>query len=104
MPAHIQASKRVLASRQNGRLGGLKTAQTHSAEFLEDRASKAGTSTRDTYGSGYYSFIASQTRKPSNKPKELIQQIMSTTNSITEPANTAELMEAAAKQLEKIQM
>jgi hypothetical protein len=101
VPAHIQASKRVLASRQNGRLGGLKTAQTHSAEFLEDRASKAGTSTRDTYGSGYYSFIASQTRKPSNKPKELIQQI---TNSVSEPANTAELMDCAAKQLEKIQM
>jgi hypothetical protein len=101
VPAHIQASKRVLASRQNGRLGGLKTAKTHSAEFLEDRASKAGTSTRDTYGSGYYSFIASQTRKPSNKPKELIQQI---TNSVSEPANTAELMEAAVKQLEKIQM
>lgn len=99
----MEISRRVLASRKNGRLGGLKTASTHSAEFLEERASKAGNATRDTYGNEYYSFIAKQRNNKSSKQvqKEIIQEV---TNSVKEPSTTTELMQAAVKNLSTIQM
>lgn len=99
----MEISKRVLASRKNGRLGGLKTASTHSAEFLEERASKAGNATRDTYGNEFYSFIAS---KRNYKPSQVIQKevIKEVTNSVKEPSTTAELMHAAVKNLTTIQV
>lgn len=59
----IQPSARSAAGRINGKLGGLKTAATHSKDFLEDRARKAGSSTRDTYGIDYYRHLR-KTRKP----------------------------------------
>lgn len=63
----IGPSKRALAARQNGRLGGLATAKTHSAEFLEQRSSRAGSANRDRYGSDYYRFLVSL-RKHRKKP------------------------------------
>jgi hypothetical protein len=97
----MEISRRVLAARKNARLGGLKTASTHSAEFLEERASKAGNATRDTYGNEFYGYIARQ-RKPSRvAQKEVIKEI---TNSVKEPSTTTELMSAAVKTLNTIQM
>ena len=94
-------SRRVLAAKQNGRLGGLKTASTHSAEFLEERASKAGSATRDTYGNSYYSHIASNRKSSRQVQKEVIQSV---TNSVKEPNSTVELMQASVKNIPAVQM
>lgn len=96
-------SKRAQAARRNGSIGGLKTAQTHSSEFLEERAAKAGTSTRDRYGIGYYSFLAVQGRKVfKNKTskrysQEVIKSILPHSNKST---TSTDLMQAATATLE----
>lgn len=93
----IQLSRRSIASRKNGRLGGLATAANHSVEFLEARASKAGTATRDTYGADYYRYLAQKKPSKEKQRKELLKEI---TNSVSEPESTASLMQAAAKTLQ----
>ena len=99
-----QISRRVLAAKQNGRLGGLKTASTHTAEFLEARASKAGCSTRDTYGNGYFSHIASNRKSSKQVNKEVIHSVTGNSNSVKEPSNTVELMQASVKNIPAVQM
>lgn len=92
-------SRRALAARRNGRLGGLATASTHSQEFLEQRASKAGQANRDRYGKDFYRYLAQQprTRKThSDIQKEIISDI---SPDIKDNPTTVELMQAAAKQV-----
>lgn len=96
--ASQQISARVLASRNNGRLGGLKTAQTHSAEFLEARASKAGSTTRDTYGNAYYAHISKATRHKLKSTPKIISEV--TNNTIQEPTTSLALIQAATKTLQ----
>jgi hypothetical protein len=57
MASPVTPSKRVLANRENGRRGGLATAQKHGPEFCQARAQKAGLSVRVRYGSQYFSHI-----------------------------------------------
>lgn len=70
----VVPSRRAAAARQNGRLGGLATARSHTPEFLEQRSSKAGTANRQRYGSDYYRFLAklrfSQPKKKKLPPPE----------------------------------
>lgn len=100
--AKLQPSRRAMAARQNGRLGGLRTAQTQSAEFLEERAAKAGSSTRDTYGIEYYRYLRSlnpsKLRIKATEKLELVnKEILPTAISTTSPK---ELMKAAASKIE----
>lgn len=87
-------SKRVLSASTKGRKGGLATARNHDIDFLSERATKAGNSTRDTYGIGYYRYI--RTLRKNKIPKEkVIQDILPGTTVI--PETSADLMKAAAK-------
>lgn len=52
-----------------GRKGGLTTAQTHSKEWLQNRARKGGTMVRDMYGTDYYRHINSKRRARRGWPK-----------------------------------
>lgn len=96
------ASKRAIAARRNGRLGGQKTARTHSPEFLEARSSKAGCSTRDRYGIDYYRFIGLKARRRTSaqvKRQAVISEISPKLANLTIEATTADLMAAASAQL-----
>jgi hypothetical protein len=55
--------------------------------------------TRELYGTGFYSFIAKQSSRKSAEQahKDVVQEI---TNSIQEPKTTADLMIAATKTLQ----
>lgn len=97
------ANRRRAAARINGRLGGLKTALTHSKEFLEQRATKAGTATRDTYGVDYYRYLRSinpvQHKVKSNldRKKEILPELIPD-NATSMPSNL-ELIKTATKNL-----
>lgn len=103
MGQHV--SRRALAARRNGSIGGLKTAQTQTPEFLEQRASKAGSSTRDRYGIGYYSYLAKASRKvlksirkPSREHRQqLVNSILPNNDKST---TSVDLMHAATATLE----
>ncbi len=97
--AKLQPSRRALVAGQNGRLGGLKTAQTQSQEFLETRASKAGSSTREKYGIEYYRYLRSLAPnklriKSSERLQAVVKEILPTAVDVPSPK---ELMKAAAK-------
>lgn len=101
--AKLQPSRRALAARQNGRLGGLKTAQTQSQEFLEERATKAGLSTRTRYGIEYYRYLRNinpskpRTKTTNQKIKEVIREIIPNAETLPSPK---ELMKAATEKLD----
>jgi len=99
----LTPSRRVLAARRNGRLGGLATAKNSSQEFLEERARKAGEAVRENYGVEYYGHIARshRNRKSTKKViKEVVNEIISppqaAPNTI-ENVTPLQLMQAAAK-------
>lgn len=97
----MAVSRRVLAARRNGRLGGLATANNSTKEFLELRASKAGDANRERYGVEYYSHIARRPRKMNTvkrATKEIIETIVPS-QEIPQSGNinTVQLMQAAAK-------
>lgn len=88
----VGLSRRALSAKRNGRLGGLKTASTHSQEFLEARATRAGLSTRDTYGLEYYQHL--RTLHPTTKKKSIRQLAKETVSSIKAVSNTALMTQA----------
>jgi hypothetical protein len=96
-------NKRRAAARLNGRLGGLKTAITHSKEFLEERAAKAGTATRDRYGIDYYRYLRSihparkRSRTNLEHKKEILPGIIP--EDATSMPSNLELLKNAAKNL-----
>ena len=67
-PMDPQESRRTIAARENGRKGGLATAQRATQEWLQARAAKGGQSTRDMYSVDYYRHINSQRRLRSGWP------------------------------------
>jgi len=90
-------SRRVQAARRNGRLGGLATANNHSPEFLEARASKAGTTNCERYGVGYYSHIARGPRKKTST-RQRIKEVTETISTVVTPESSPlQLMQEAAK-------
>jgi hypothetical protein len=58
-----QPSARTLASRMNGRKGGIARAAKLTAEKRKQIASKAGTACRDGYGNEFYSYLHSKKKK-----------------------------------------
>ena len=50
-------SPKVRAARENGSLGGFKTAANHSQEWLDDRALKGGKALVERYSTDYYRWI-----------------------------------------------
>src|SRR5215469_7896093 len=95
-----KVSPRVLAARRNGRLGGLATANKSTPEFLEQRASKAGSVNSERYGTQFYSHIARQPRKKSHSRKQIITNIVqSIAPDVTQAGNISalELMQSATK-------
>src|SRR5215469_6891441 len=58
-----------------GRKGGLVTGQTHSKEWLQNRASVAGTTARDMYGTDYYRHINSQRKSHRGWPKGKLRKV-----------------------------
>jgi general stress protein YciG len=87
-------SKRALSAKEKGRKGGIATARNHDPEFLEQRASKAGTKTRDTYGIGYYRYLRTLRGKIKTPKEKIIQSIIPDS---PVPETSTELMIAAAK-------
>lgn len=61
-------SKRTIANRENGRRGGLATAQNHDQSWLEARASKGGQTLVNLYSSDYFRHINSQRKKKEGWP------------------------------------
>lgn len=55
----MAAVKTPGAASRAGRKGGLSTARKHSKEFLSQRASRGGTTTRVRYGAEYFGYIRS---------------------------------------------
>ena len=93
-------SRRAAAAREAGRKGGLATARNTDEDFKERRSSKAGSTTRDKFGIGYYRYI--QTLRPKRKSyKEKTIEIIRTILPEKEPlpVNSLALMEQVAKQL-----
>lgn len=90
-------SKRAKANKINGSLGGIKTARTHSAEFLEQRASKAGLETKDRYGSSFFAFIRSKRKNYSRKAviKDIIPELTNIQINKLSTLSSVELMRAA---------
>lgn len=69
-------SRRALSAKKNGRLGGLSTASKYSEEFLKQRSSRAGSATRDKYGSEYYRYLRSLNPAPiRNTQKDAVRRI-----------------------------
>lgn len=89
-------SRRAVSAKANGRKGGEATARNHDSEFLEQRASKAGTKTRDTYGIGYYRYIKTLRGKGKTPKEKIIQSIIPDS---PVPETDAELMKAITKTL-----
>jgi hypothetical protein len=89
-------SKRALSAKERGRKGGLATARNHDGEFLEIRASKAGSKTRDTYGIGYYRYLRTLRGKVKTPKEKIIQSIIPDS---PVPETSTELMQLAAKTL-----
>lgn len=58
----VEVNKKVLANREKGRKGGLATAKKYSREWIQQRGSKGGCTTRDAYGSDYFRHINKQRR------------------------------------------
>lgn len=90
-------SKRSLAARRNGRLGGIARAKNNSPEVLEEISRIAGSATRDTYGNSYYSYLAKKRPTRKSQHKNLIKEI--TKSNIT-PTTTSELIRQATSTLE----
>ena len=53
-----QPTPRQIASRANGRKGGLARAKNLSAQEMKDIAASGGKSTHERYGDDYFGFIA----------------------------------------------
>ena len=90
-------SKRAEAARRNARLGGLKTAQTHSKDFLEERARKAGEANLLSHGREFFGHIARKSRTTINRKKE--QVIKTILPSGTLQTSSADLMQAATENI-----
>lgn len=96
-------SKRALSAKERGRKGGQATARTHDSEFLEIRASKAGSKTRDTYGIGYYRYLRTLRGKSKTPKEKIIQSIIPDIVNIKDspvPETSTDLMQLAAKTLD----
>lgn len=89
-------SKRALSAKEKGRKGGQATARNHDIEFFEQRALKAGSTTRDKYGIGYYKYINSLRGKVKTPKEKIIQDVIP---NVPVPETSAELMIAASKTL-----
>lgn len=72
-----QISPRVLAAKENGKRGGLATAQKHGPEFIQARGGKGGQACRDRYGREFFSYIARFKKKnkgwPAGKPRKKVE-------------------------------
>ncbi len=53
-------SRRAIAARANGRKGGQATAKNHSQDWLKQRASSGGATTRDLYSSDFFRHVQSR--------------------------------------------
>lgn len=93
----VQISRRAISAKEKGRKGGQATARNHDADFLELRASKAGSSTRDKYGIGYYRYLRTLRGKPKTPKEKIIESIVPGIAKI--PETSTELMIAASKNL-----
>jgi hypothetical protein len=93
----MEISKRALSAKEKGRKGGLATARNSTPEFLEARSQKAGISTRDKYGIGFYRYLRTLRPKTKTPTEKVIRTIIPA--QIKLPENTLELMQAAAKNL-----
>lgn len=91
----MQVSKRALSAKDRGRKGGLATARNSTPEFLETRSRNAGTTTRDTYGVGYFRYIRTLKTKNKTPTEKIIRTVIP--DIIPLPSNSVELMQAAAK-------
>lgn len=56
-------------NREKGRKGGIVTAQKHSKEWLQERAHRGGTNTRDLYGADFYRHINAKRKVCKGWPK-----------------------------------
>lgn len=95
MAEEKQPSKQSIANRENGRRGGLATAQSHDQNWLEARASKGGEALRTLYSSDYFRHLnglrktkghwpKAKSRTVANKVKEEIESAdLSTSSKIT---------------------
>lgn len=95
----MQLSKRILSAKEKGRKGGYATARKSSQEFLEARSQKGGQSTRDSYGTEFYSYLRGLCPKKRNKSSK--DKIDSVTRSVIKngslPKDSLELIQAASK-------
>lgn len=53
-------AQRITRLRRNAKRGGVRTAQSHSDNWLCERAEKGGLATLLTYGHAYYRAIAAE--------------------------------------------
>jgi hypothetical protein len=69
-------SRRVLAARANGSLGGKQSSRNLTEEEREARARTGGLAVLGTFGRDYYTYLGSQSRK--NPPVEKSKPKLST--------------------------
>lgn len=93
--------KRLKAARENGSIGGFKTAQTHSQEWLDDRARKGGKALVERYSTDYYRWINSQRRTKRGWPLGKLRKALPTvTEALDKAYKSGELSMDVTKALE----
>ena len=94
-------SKRALSAKEKGRRGGLATARNSSEEFLEQRSTKGGMSTKERYGVDYFRFLQSlrknRPRPTKERTDELLRKVIPLAGDI--PSDSLNLMRMAVKSL-----
>ena len=77
-----QISPRVLAARENGKRGGLVTAQRHGSDYVQAKGGKGGRTTRDRYGRDFFAHIAKFKKQckgwPAGKPRKKVEVCLAT--------------------------
>lgn len=91
-------------NREKGRKGGIATAQKHSKEWLQERATMAGNNTRDKYGTDFYRYINSKRKVHRGWPKgklrkgtQVVQQAISKLNLSTPHQQAMNIILEASK-------
>ena len=74
-----KVNRRSLANRENGRKGGMATADKYTAEWRIARSRKGGETTRDMYSVDFYRHINEQRRQkhgwPQGKLRKAVQVV-----------------------------
>ena len=95
-PNEFEMSKKSVACQENGRKGGIKTAQRATKEFLTYRAKLGGNTLVQMYSSDYFRHVNQQRRTRKGWP---LGKLRKATNKVQDQIDKANLTPVASKAL-----